>query len=437
VTVPYETDPASPASHRRRALSLGLLALTLHLIFVFGFARFWSELGSRQLYDQGYDIARNWVEGRGYLEVWYGLEYRSWRPPLFPGLMALSILLFGPTLTPIKVMLALFGALTVVTVYYLARRLFGDRTALVAGLAAALNPSAIFASAMPEPSNLVSLLLTGAWLAMLRARDGGLRESVLAGAVIATAMLTKTFYLIVPVIAIPWLLIQKGSAAMALKKAAVMWAVVIVMFSPWVLRNYRLFDTFRITTTDTSLVFWVANSPSWLESKATEGKLPPVEYYPRYAEFGSLSEIERDRWMKQDAWKTVVAHKQAYIKRVFERIWLIWKPFIYSDTWNARSVLKTLAMGLSYAPILVFFLLSVYLLRNQWRTFILPYTLIAALTASFALVHGVSRYRISLEPLLIVQGAYAFNLLLTWWSSRRGLIHATRPANLAQPEPFR
>jgi hypothetical protein len=192
-----------------------------------------------------------------------------------------------------------------------------------------------------------------------------------------------------------------------------------VLFSPWVLRNYRLFDTFRITTTDTSLVFWVANSPSWLESKATEGKLPPVEYYPRYAEFGALSEIERDRWMKQDAWRTVVAHKQAYFKRVLERVWLIWKPFIYTDSWNARSIVKALAMGLTYTPILLLFLLSIYLLRTEWRTFILPYVLIAALTASFALVHGVSRYRISLEPLLIVQAAYAFNLLLGWWTTRR------------------
>ena len=414
VTAPQETDSADRQLHLRRAIFLALVALVLHLTFIFGFSHRWSELGSRQLYDQGYDVALNWVQGRGYLEVWHGLEYRAWRPPIFPALMAASILLFGPTLAPIKVMLAIFGALTVVTVYYLARRLFGNRTALIAGVAAALNPSAIFASAMPEPSNLISLLLTGGWLALLRSRDGGLKETFVAGLVIAATMLTKTFYLIFPIIATGWFLLQKGNAAVALKKSAVLWTVVIVLFAPWVLRNYLLFGTMRVTTTDTSMVFWVANSPSWLENKSTEGQLPPLEYKTRFSEFSGMTEIERDRWMLQDGFRTVAAHKEAYIKRVFERVWLIWKPFVYARTWTATSILKALAMGLSYTPMLLLFLASIYLLRDEWRTFILPYALIAALTASFALVHGVSRYRISLEPLLIVQAAYTFNLLLTW-----------------------
>jgi hypothetical protein len=248
---------------------------------------------------------------------------------------------------------------------------------------------------------------------LLRSRDGGLKETVVAGALIAITMLTKTFYVVWPIIATVWLLIQRGSLRTALNKAVVLCATVLVLFGPWVARNYLLFGTPRATTTDSSLVFWVANSPSWLNGPANGGELPPVEWKKRWPEFGSLDEISRDRWMLQDGLKTVSAHRRAYLKRAAERVWIIWKPFIYVKRWTAASVMKTVAMAFSYTPVLLCFLASIYLLRREWRTFALPYALIAALTASFALVHGVARYRVSLEPLLIVQAAYAFDLLLS------------------------
>lgn len=402
----------TPAEHRGRAALIGLLAFTLHAVFVVWIAPHISHFRDQQVYDQGYGIAQNLVAGRGYLEVWHGLEFKAWRPPVFPLLLAANIVLFGSAMLPVKLMLGLFGALTAVGVYYLARRLFGDRVALLAGIAAAVNPSAIFSSGWPEPSNLIAALLVANFLALLRARDGGLRDALVAGLVLGATVLAKTFYLTFPFIVAVWLLIQPGARAPKLRKIAVIWATVAVMMTPWIIRNSRVLGEPRITTTDAGFVLWVANSRQWLTADWEKMDLPPPEYHQRWNEFAHLPEIERNAWFVKDALKTIRSLPGAYAKRVVERTWLLWKPFPYVKKWRVVDAAKTVTMAVSYLPILVFFLISVYLLRRDWRTFSLTYAQIVTLTASLALVHGVSRYRVSLEPLMLVQAAYAFDRLV-------------------------
>jgi 4-amino-4-deoxy-L-arabinose transferase-like glycosyltransferase len=396
---------------RRRVLLIGVVALVLQLSFAFGFARFFRELQDKQIGDQGYDIAVNLVDGKGYLHNWFGLDYLAWRPPVFPLLMAGLISVFGKGWGAIKFVLALCGAGTAVVTAYLGRRMFDARVGLIAGAVTALNPSLIFSSGWPEPSCLIALLLVTGCLAMFRAKDGGLKESAAAGGMMGITVLAKTFYLTWPIFATAWLLLQKDTLKRRLQKAAVIWAVTLAMASPWMVRNYMVFHTPRIATTDTSLVFWAANAKSWLDGSVMEQKLPPREFKERFHEFEGLSEIERDKWFLRDALKTVGENKEAYFKRVFERIWLIWKPFPYVPKWGALPAAKFAFMLLTFGPILGFFLASVWVLRREWRKLALSYMLIVGVTGSLALVHGVSRYRVPLEPLLIVQGAYVMALV--------------------------
>jgi hypothetical protein len=172
----------------------------------------------------------------------------------------------------------------------------------------------------------------------------------------------------------------------------------------------------RVATTDTGLVFWAANTKSWLTSPSGEAKLPPVEFHEHFEEFSHLDELERDKWFLKDALKTVKENRAAYVARAFERVWLVWKPFPYVRKWTPMAGAKFAFMLSTFAPILFFFLWSVWLLRARWREFSLFYMLILGLTGSLALVHGVSRYRVPLEPLLIVQGAYA---MVAAWDARR------------------
>lgn len=417
--MPLEGAQPSEAEFRKKALLIGAAALALQLVFAFGIARYFRELNDKQIGDQGYDIAVNLVDGKGYVHNWFGLEYVAWRPPVFPLLMAGLISVFGKGWGAIKAVLALCGAGTSVMTAYLGRRMFNARVGLLAALVTALNPSLIFSSGWPEPSCLIALLLVTGCVAMFRARDGDLKDAAAAGGLMGFTVLAKTFYLTWPVYATIWLLLQRDALGRKLQKAAVIWAVTLAVASPWMVRNYMVFHTPRIATTDTSLVFWAANAKSWLDTPVLEQKLPPKEFHERFEEFGHLSEIERDKWFLNDAMKTVRENKGAYVSRVFERIWLIWKPFPYVPKWGALPAAKFAFMLVTFGPILGFFLASVWLLRRQWRKFALSYLLILGVTGSLALVHGVSRYRVPLEPLLIVQGAYAMALVWERYGKKR------------------
>jgi 4-amino-4-deoxy-L-arabinose transferase-like glycosyltransferase len=384
--------PGDASTERRfleRAAAVALLAFALHMGFAFGFSRFFPELQDKQLGDQGYDIAVNLVKGRGYLHTWFGLDYLAWRPPAFPLLLAGLVSVFGDTWAPIKVMLSLFGAGTAMVTCYLGRRLFDARIGLAAGVITALDPSLVFSSAWPEPSNVIALLLVAGCLAMLRARDGGLKEAAIAGVLMGVTVLAKTFYLTWPLFATAWLLLQKDALLPRLRKAAVLWAVTLALVSPWMARNYTIFHSPRITTTDTSLVFWVANTKSWLSGDWNATRLPPPEFKDRFEEFSHLSEIERDRWFMNDALHTVRENRSLYVARVFERVWLVWKPFPYVRKWTAAAAAKSAFMLLTFGPILAFFLASLYVLRRRWRDLALTYMLILGLTGSLALVHAV------------------------------------------------
>lgn len=405
------TPEGGSRAWRNRVLLIGLVALALHLTFAFGFARFFPELQDKQIGDQGYDIAVNLVDGKGYLHTWFGLDYLAWRPPVFPLLMAGLITVFGKGWGAIKVMLALCGAGTAMVTATLGKRMFDERVGLIGGAVVAVNPSLVFSSAWPEPSCLIALLLMTGCLAMFRVKDGGLTEAAQAGGLMGITVLAKTFYLTWPIFATAWLLLQKDTLKRKLQKAAVIWAVTLAVASPWMARNYMVFHTPRIATTDTSLVFWAANAKSWLDQPVLEQKLPPKEFKERYAEFEHLSEIERDKWFLNDALKTVGENKGAYFKRVFERVWLIWKPFTYVPRWGVLPAAKFAFMLLTFGPILGFFLASVWVLRREWRKLALSYMLLLGVTGSLALVHGVSRYRVPLEPLLVVQGAYVMALV--------------------------
>lgn len=413
---PEPSSAEASRAFRNRALAVGLLALALHLGFAFLGARFFPELQSGQIGDQGYDIAVNLVDGKGYLHTWFGLDYLAWRPPVFPLLMAGLVMVFGKGWGAIKVMLALCGGGTALVTCYLGRRVFDERVGLLAGLATALNPSLAFSSGWPEPSNLIALLLVSGSLLMFRAKDGGIKESAQAGALMGITVLAKTFYLTWPIFATAWLLLQRDQLKRKLQKAAVIWAVTLAVASPWMIRNYTIFHTPRIATTDTSLVFWAANTKSWITNPVLTVKLPPEEFWQRRDEFKDLSEIERDKWFLADAMKTVKENKAAYATRVLERIWLIWKPFPYVPKWGVGPAFKFAFMLLTFGPILFLFLASVWKLRREWKKFALTYMLILGVTGSLALVHGVSRYRVPLEPLLIVQAA---SVAVALWDRRK------------------
>lgn len=156
-----------------------------------------------------------------------------------------------------RLVAALFGALTVVVTYGLAREVFPDRKsiALIAASIVAFMPQFVFISgAASNDTSAAAMCALALWLtARVMQRDFTLRRSIILGIVLSLAMLSKASAIaLVPLIAfviIFWNPIERRITFVSrLKWTALIVGLALTLAAPWYLRSWSLFgDVFGIT----------------------------------------------------------------------------------------------------------------------------------------------------------------------------------------------
>jgi 4-amino-4-deoxy-L-arabinose transferase-like glycosyltransferase len=165
------------------------------------------------------------------------------KPPAALWLMELSGRLFGFSSWSMLLPEALAGVATVMVLYHLVRRWFGEPAAVMASLALALTPVAVVIFRYNDPDAFLTLLLVlaawGCWRAIETGKTIGL---VLAGALVGLAFLTKTLdaFIVVPALALAYLwcgpprlarrIGQLGWAALALLVSSGWWVAIVELW---------------------------------------------------------------------------------------------------------------------------------------------------------------------------------------------------------------
>ena len=131
------------------------------------------------------------------------------KPPASLWVMEISARIFGLNYWSLLVPQALEGVATVGVLYVTVRRFFAPGAALIAGAVLALTPVATLMFRYDNPDALLTLLLTLAAYATVRAiEDGRSRWMVLAGTFIGLGFITKMLQalILIPVLALVYLL---------------------------------------------------------------------------------------------------------------------------------------------------------------------------------------------------------------------------------------
>ena len=165
------------------------------------------------------------------------------KPPAALWVMELSGRLFGFSSWSMLLPEALAGVATVMVLYHLVRRWFGEPAAVFASLALALTPVAVVIFRYNDPDAFLTLLLVlaawGCWRAIETGKTIGL---VVAGALVGLAFLTKTLdaFIVVPALGLAYLwcgpprlarrLGQLGWAALALLVSSGWWVAIVELW---------------------------------------------------------------------------------------------------------------------------------------------------------------------------------------------------------------
>ena len=243
-------------SFRARLAAIVAGAVALRLLYVLVLARHVPMAGDSQFFHAEANLVAG---GRGYIEPFLDAAYgvhvpTAAHPPLYPTVLAGVSLLGGDSVLTQRAFGALFGAVTIVLIALIGRRVGGERVGLAAAAVAALYPLFVAADGAPMSESLYGMLIAGCLLTALHLRDNRtIRGAAVLGALIALAALTRSeALLLLLLIGLP-LTGRNWKAAIALVSAC------ILVLTPWTVRNWSAFDRFTLISHNDSTVLAGAN----------------------------------------------------------------------------------------------------------------------------------------------------------------------------------
>lgn len=339
-------------------------------------------------------------------------------PPLYPYAIAVVHTLFG-SLTALKVMQAVFGALLVPAVGLAGHVAFGPFVARAAALAAAVYPELVWYSVhfWSEPLFLAVLWWAFA-VALLADGKESTRLAVGAGVLWGLAALAReTALYFVPVLAL-WMAWRRPGGLRRGVLLCVAGAAVVV---PWTYRNWRVFDAFVPVSTMGGLNLWQGN-----------GRMTRDEVYARYeAVQGQIEQYRHARrmgmeaiWRRQPGWIVEkVTEQMPHFWEVDSMATLHVQRGAYGEVSPGAARAAAAAIVLPYLVTLAGLVAAVAFVTPDRR--VVVFLLFGGYYLSLHVItYGFSRFRMPLLPIFFMLGAAA----LQAWRERRPSVPTTRLA---------
>lgn len=398
----------------RIAVGLTVAALALRLALVLAAGRTVTFNGGTSAFAFNDTFFYAWTgaaiaKGDGY--SFLGHATAHW-PPGYSVFLAGVFKLFGSTTKNALIANAFLGALTVPLVYAIAHRIAGRTAAIAAAAALAVFPGQLLVADAVLSETLYAFELV-AFVALVVFLPDGKRKLIILGIAAALAALTRGEGILFPLIVLAYY----GWSRTSLKTAAVAAAVMVVAVAPWAIRNAGVAHGFVGLASNSSFTLWSGHNP-----RADGG---PVYQSPKeLARLSSLTEAKASAKQRHDAIQYATHHPGRELELIPLKLRALARgDALLVDTWidtagqqPLRGTVKTIARALasiaSYALLAALLLAVTLRARRLWREpaarAMLVFVALAIPLYGFV-YYGNVRYRVPLEPLMLVLVAVAFS----------------------------
>jgi len=292
-------------------------------------------------------------------------------------------------------------------------RVFHDKwAAAIAALITAFYPFFLFYQGLLLSETLFNTLLVASFACLYWWRDCGARldSSFLATCLcFAAATMTKATLTVFPVM----LLAATAYSCLGWRRAGAVFLAASVTFaalmSPWWIRNYQLFDAFVPFSTSAAKNLYLGNNRNNPHAGV---------YWRTDAEPDVMARIEAiaDERARQSAYSKaatdyIAAEPVAFFNRAARKFVRFWNVVPNAEAYSGN--VYRIISALSFGPVLLLAAFCALLWRRTARALLPIYLLIGY----FTLVHMVTiaslRYRLPIEPFLIVMAASTLGRLMT------------------------
>lgn len=392
----------SAKSERTIIVIILLLAVALRIIAVFLLP------DQSQLLPDAVDYRNSAIN---LLRHWYMVN--PYQMPLYPLLIAVT----GPGIGQLAADIAL-SVTSVWLVCALTNELFADQVATIfVGVIVACYPPFIFFSVVGLSETLFIALVLAAFL-------GWYRGNFIAAAIFAVlAVLTRPIFdLFAPVLVLVFaLIVHRFSFTQALGRLAAYIGIYCLLMTPWWLSNFAAHGSFVRLTLGGGTALYAGNNPL---NHSGGGNLGVDYDLTAFKEITDL--VERDRVIRNAAIDYIFDNPKQFLELAGLKFIRIWRPWPANEGY--RSLFTILVALVSFVPVLIFAGVGLFLKRRMLRR-LLPILLFGlGYTAVSMIIVGTIRYRLPLEPLLIVlsgaTGSYFVRAVLSILARARDRVAA-------------
>lgn len=355
--------------------------------------------------DESTNISTSLAKGEGFANP-FGVKTgpTSWLPPLYQWIMAGVFELFGiKTKASAAVILTLnciFDSITILPIFLIAWRTFGQKVALWSAWTWALFPYAIYWAIHTNWDTCLStMIMTFAfWLTLEVGGGAGWKKWIWFGIVWGLGALSDTATVGFLPFAAAWILWRRRdefrtTIAKGLAAAAVFAAII----TPWIVRDHNVFHKFIFIRGNFGLELYIGNSPGangtwqwWLHPSQN------VLEMKRYIEMGEPAYVAAK---KQEAMALIKADPARFAKVSLFR-------FVYYWAGVPRAEKSEIVFQLRQALFLAFSVLAIWGAIRAWRKRACGYALYALLLLTFPAVYYFvfphARYRHPIDPELMI-----------------------------------
>lgn len=347
---------------------------------------------------KGYEITAQSILSRGEFAYEPG-QPTSWRPPLYSFFLAIIYFFAGHSYFAVGVVQSIMGALTCVFIYYIGEGFFYKSVGILSGLMSGFYMYFVLSSKFLLSETLFIFLFVGSIYFLMKGFEGqSYLYMFVSGLFLGLATLTRAVTILFPVfIFIAVILKDRSEASRALKRLFMpMLLSFLVPVLLWTGRNYLVHKAFVPVSTNGGLVFFVGNTTD--ENGRYRVFCPDEEDVPEARLAGS--EAERSRIYFNKALDYIVKNPGSVMKLAVIKTFFFWSPFEWlffgpKGTYNYH-----------YGFMLPFFIAAFIGLFKRIREYWILYLAIFYFFGMSILFHAEPRYRMPIDPFLIIFSAY-------------------------------
>ncbi len=333
-------------------------------------------------------------------------------PPLYPLFVAGVYAIFGEGYIQIGLAQTALDVAAIVLLWLLARRIAGEREAIVAAFLYALYPGFIFyAGNLISEGLFVFLLISAALLFTVAASKKSIWTIIVAGAVFGLCVLTRANALI----AIPLLIIW-AIANFGVKKGIVNWLIIVgtvaIFITPWTFRNALAQRDFVPISSGGGGAFYGGNNETATGYYSQRGDIFADQVNPGAAENIRSKEL----FARGIEW--ITENPGDYAKLLALKAWRFFEPYPQARG-KPDDRTKALISLIYYVPILPFLLIGLFKVRKDKR-WLFPLAILTGQFLTALIFFGGMKVRDPAMPFVLIAVSVGVIGVFTRFERKRG-----------------